>query len=191
MPEHIDIQALKEGSEKAFRQLVESFKDRVFNTCLGFMVSKEEAEDVAQEVFVEVFSSIRSFREESQLSTWVYRIAVTKSLEAIRKKRRKKRFAIIERIVGTDQREQTLENPGEYHPLAQIEHRERASALYAAIEALPDSQRVAFTLHKIEGLSQKEVSEVMDTSIPAVESLIHRAKENLRKRLFAYYMGEV
>ena len=116
---------------------------------------------------------------------------MTKSLEAIRKKRRKKRFAIIERITGTDQREQTHGDPGDYHPLAQIEHRERANALYAAIEALPDSQRVAFTLHKVEGLSQKEVSEVMDTSIPAVESLIHRAKENLRKRLFAFYKGEV
>jgi RNA polymerase sigma factor (sigma-70 family) len=191
LPEHFDIQALKEGSEEAFRELVESFKDRVYNTCLGFMESKEEAEDVAQEVFMEIFSSIRSFREESQLSTWVYRIAVTKSLEAIRRKRRKKRFAIIERITGTDEPVQSYGDAGEYHPLAQIEHRERANALYAAIEELPDSQRVAFTLHKVEGLSQKEVSEVMDTSIPAVESLIHRAKENLRKRLFVYYQGDV
>ena len=70
------LAALQRGDERAFRQLVETFKDRVYNTCLGFVGRPEEAEDVAQEVFVAVHRSVGDFRGESRLSTWIYRIAV-------------------------------------------------------------------------------------------------------------------
>ena len=189
--ELIDVAALKAGNEDAFRTMVESFQDRVFNTCLGFLETKQEAEDVAQEVFIEVYRSLKHFRGEAKLSTWVYRIAVTKSLQELRKKRRKKRFGLFTSISHADaSNESTRVGEDCCHPLAQLENKERAEALYAALSKLPESQRVAFTLHKIEGLSYQEISNVMDTSVSSVESLIHRAKTNLRKRLYDFYRSQ-
>lgn len=186
----IDIHALKSGNEEAFRKLVEMFQDRVFNTCLGFLETREEAEDVAQETFIEVHRSIKGFRGDARLSTWIYRIAATKSLQVIRNKRRKKRFAFFIRGKDSNDVMETIADPADHHhPLAQIENKERAEILYAAINKLPDSQRVACILNKIEGLSYGEVAEIMNISLPSVESLLHRAKSNLRKSLYAYYGG--
>jgi RNA polymerase sigma factor (sigma-70 family) len=187
----IDITALKAGDEGAFKAMVEWFQDHVFNTCLGFLETRQEAEDIAQEVFIEVYRSIGYFRQESKLSTWVYRIAVTKSLEELRRKRRKKRFAIFSRAPENDPHPELLRDfDASNHPLAQLENKERAEALYAALNKLPESQRVAFTLNKIEGLSYGEISEVMVTSIASVESLIHRARTNLRKHLYGFYKSQ-
>jgi RNA polymerase sigma-70 factor, ECF subfamily len=184
--DEIDIKVLKTGSETAFRTLVESFQDRVYNTCAGFADSPEEAEDYAQEVFVEVYQSIGKFRGDATLATWIYRIAVTKSLEAIRKKKRKKRFAIMLPL----SEESTSTGEQKYHPLAQVEQRELAEALHAALTHLGESQRVAFTLHTVEGLSVKEVGAIMKTSASSVESLIHRARVNLKRELTTYYGDE-
>jgi RNA polymerase sigma factor (sigma-70 family) len=182
----IDIEALKQGSEGAFRNLVEAYQDRVYNTCAGFADSPEEAEDCAQEVFVEVYQSIGTFRGDSTLATWIYRIAVTKSLEALRRRRRKKRFALLLPF----SEESTATTGEEYFPLAQLEQREMAGALHAALTHLGESQRVAFTLHTIEGLPIREVSAIMNTSASSVESLIHRARVNLKRELALYYKDE-
>ena len=187
MKESIDIQAIKAGDEDAFRTLVETFQDRVFNTCLGFLETREEAEDAAQETFMEVYANVGNFREEAQLSTWIYRIALTQSLQLIRKKKRKKRFALF---YSGDAKQEVIESvadSNDHHPLAQLENKERAEILYNAMKQLQEAQRVAFTLHKIEGLEYKEIGEVMNLSLSSVESLIYRAKANLQKRLHAYY----
>lgn len=193
MDDAITIPALQEGDEDAFRDIVAMYQDRVYNTCLGFLPTRQEAEDAAQEVFIEVFRSINNFRGEATLSTWIYRIAVTKSLLELRKKRRLKRFAhFIPWAVGQDDPMDSLADPDAHnHPLAQLEDKERAETLYAALGSLAESQRVAFTLHKIEGLSYEEIAAIMDASIPAIESLIHRAKTNLRKKLSDYYQRQL
>lgn len=191
MAESIDITALKRGEEKAFKEMVDHFQDRVFNTCLGFVKNKREAEDVTQEVFIEVYISVNHFREEANFSTWIYRIAITKSLDYIRRKRRKKRFPFFQQ----NDCDNDIRNSSRYtetnHPLSQLEDKERAEVIYRAMEKLPQSQRVAITLHKIEGLSYQEISKIMDTSISSVESLIHRAKMKLKKLLFDYYKRSV
>jgi len=76
------------------------------------------------------------------------------------------------------------------HPLAQLENKERAEELHKAMNKLSESQRAAFVLHKLEGLSYAEISEVTKNSLPSVESPIHRAKKNLQKHLFDYYQGQ-
>lgn len=146
----------------------------------------EDAEDVTQEVFVQVFESVNQFKGDSKFSTWLYRIAVTKSLDHLRKKKRKKRFAFIQSLFGVNE-EEVNHTPDFHHPGVQMENREHASALFQAIGKLPDNQKAAFTLHKIEGLSYQEIAEALDTSVSSVESLMHRAKSNLRKLLADYY----
>ena len=176
------IQGLCNGDETAFKYLVDNYQDRVFNTAIGIVQNAGDAEDVAQEVFIQVFRSIRNFKGESKLSTWLYRITTTRALDLLRSRKSKKRFGFMQRLFG-DGNEPLYELPDFNHPGIALEKKEDAARLFKAIRQLPDNQKTAFTLHKLEDLSYKEVSEVMNTSVAAVESLMHRAKQNLRKIL--------
>lgn len=186
MHEHEIIRALRDGSEDAFRILVEQYQNRVFNTCLGFVQNTEDAEEVAQDVFIEVYRSVGSFRGDSKLSTWIYRIATTKSLELIRKQKRKKRFAFLQSLGGSDSYE-TNQIASFEHPGVILENKENAKVLFNAIQQLPENQRIAFTLHKIEGLPYQEISEIMQASLSSVESMMFRARKNLQKSLKNFY----
>jgi RNA polymerase sigma-70 factor (ECF subfamily) len=176
------IYRLKEGDGIAFKHLVESRQSLVFNTVLGFLQSQEDAEDVTQDVFIKIFESIHQFKGESALSTWVYRVAVTTALEFIRRKKRKKRFGLLSPLFGEDNTP-NLELPDFHHPGVTLDNKEKAGMLFKAIKELPENQQIAFILNKVEGLSYQEVAEIMKTSLSAVESLLHRAKNNLRDLL--------
>jgi len=175
----------KSESENAFKYVIDTYGDRVHNTVLSIIQNKEDAEDLTQEVFVEVYNSISKFKGDSQLYTWIYRIAVTKSLELLRKRKTKKRFAFVTSIFSNEEEE--LEIGDFNHPGIIAENSERAKILFAAINKLPENQRIAFTLSQVENLSYKEISEVMKLSVSSVESLIFRAKGNLKKSLKTYY----
>ena len=143
------------------------------------------AEDITQEVFITVFKSILSFNEKSALSTWIYRITVNKSLDHLRAKNRQKRQGIFSRIFNTE--EDVPDPPVFDHPGILLERKEDARYLFEAIETLPDNQKTVFILTQIEELPQKEIAEIMNLSIKAVESLLQRAKANLRKKLSSIY----
>lgn len=179
------LQKLKTGDRGAFKNLVNAYSEKVYNTALGYLQNLEDAEDISQEVFIEVFNSISKFKGESKLSTWIYRITINKSLDLLKRKKSKKRFAFITSIFSNE--DATEEIPHFEHPGILMENKERAKILFSAMSKLPDNQKTAFTLNKIDGLSYKEISEIMDTSVSSVESLLHRAKNNLRKLLNTYY----
>ena len=151
---------------------------------LGFVPNLQDAEDLAQEVFVEVYRSVSKFREESKLSTWIYRITTTKSLEFIR---HRKRITFFQSLIGLEDDKAKAVSDEFNHQGIQLENKERASILFSYIRKLPENQKVAFTLQKVEGLSQKEISVIMETSESTVESLLHRAKNNLQKGLQGFY----
>ena len=176
------IQGLRNGEEVAFKFLVNNYQDRVFNTAIGIVQNAEDAEDVAQEVFIQVFRSVQSFKAESKLSTWIYRITTTRALDHLRSRKSKKRFGFLQRLFG-EGNEPIYELPDFHHPGVTLDRKENAALLFKAIDKLPEKQKIAFTLNKLEDLSYLEVSDVMQVSVPAVESLMHRAKQNLRKML--------
>lgn len=186
MNEQLLIQQLQNEAPSAYAQLVEAYQNMVYNTVLGMIQSKEDAEDVAQEVFIQVYQSIKQFKGECKLSTWLYRIAITKSLDWQRRKSRKKRFAIVERLFGAD--DTVRHDPAEFHhPGIAMENKEKAALLFKAMAKLPDSQKIAFTLNKVEGLSYMDVANAMQVTEASVEALLHRAKQNLRKQLTHFY----
>ena len=181
------IKGLRVGDASAYKELVSLFSNKVFNTSVSILQNNEDAEDITQEVFIEVFKSIHNFKGEAKLSTWIYRITVIKAFEFLRKKKRKKRFAIVQSLFGLESVLPETDMPHFYHPGVQLENKERSAILFKAIDRLAENQKTAFVLHKIEGLSYAEVAEVMKTTVPSIESLLFRAKQNLQKLLADYY----
>lgn len=179
----IDIQKLKTGNKAEFARFINTYKNRVFSTCISFIPNRQDAEDLSQEVFIEVYSSITSFKENAQLSTWLYRIAVNKSLEELRRRKQLKRAAFFKGLLGIESEVFEISGDRLDHPGFIAEHKEKADALYQAIEGLPENQRIAFTLTQIEGRSYDESAEIMGSTKSSIESLIFRARNNLRKKL--------
>ena len=180
------IRKLQEGDQMEFTTLMDLYQNMVYNTALGIVQNEEDADDITQEVFEQVYISIGSFKGESKLSTWLYKITISKSLDHIKKKKRKKRFGIVQSLFGDPDVEKY--SPVEFnHPGVQLEQKERAGELFAAINQLPDKQKIAFILHKVEGQSYQEVAEIMNKSLYAVEALMSRAKANLKTLLHNYY----
>jgi len=173
---------LRNGEESAFKELIIQFQDKVFNTALGLLQHYPEAEDIAQEVFIQVFRSIKQFKGNSLLSTWIYRITLTKSLDHLRSKKRKKRYGFLSSLFGDNNI--PLHEPKDFnHPGVLQENKEDAVILFKIIDQLPENQRAAFILNKVEELSYREIAAILNTTEPAVDSLLQRAKQNLRKKL--------
>lgn len=180
------ITLLKKKDREAFKIIVETWQDMVYNTAVGLLQNAEDAEDTAQEVFMQVYDSITTFKEESKFSTWLYRITVSKSLDLIRKKKRKKRFAFIQSLYGKND-DLMIDPPDFFHPGVNLENKENAAILFKGIEKLPINQKTAFTLNKIENLSYHEIGDIMNLSDSAVDALLQRAKKNLQVSLKEYY----
>jgi len=184
------INSLQQGSESAFYQLVDMYKERIFHTCYGFVRNEEEAEDLTQEVFIELYQSVDKFNFKAKLSTWLYRIAVNKSLDLIKYNNRKKRFSGVRQVFGVDYEADNISAAENYEASAEIENNERAKVLQNALNKLAANQKTAFTLNKYDGMSYAEIADIMDTSVSSVEALIHRAKKKLQKLLYEFYQTD-
>lgn len=172
------IRNLKEGNETSFHALVDAYQTRVLKICFRFFLIKEDAEDIAQWVFIEIFQSIGKFKGDCSLSTWVYRITISKCLDEIKKRKRKKRITVSG---GTLPLEHINDAPlKDRRPDEKIEDKEIVKRLLKILDNLPENQRAALALSKIEGYNHLEIAEIMNISTSAVDSLIFRAKRNLQ-----------
>ena len=179
------ISRLKLGEEAAFKVLVENYQDSVYYSVLNILHNAHETEDTAQETFIQVYESIHGFKEESSLATWIYRIAVRKALEKLRKQKNRQRLhSIVPWWMPSEEKsiDAAYLNPG-----INKENKEKATIIFKAMSDLPNNQRIAFTLIRVHGMKHEEASEIMQLSIKAIESLLSRAKENLQNRLKKYY----
>jgi len=153
----------------------------VFNLALNYLQNKEDAEEVTQDVFIAVHKSLNKFRGESQINTWIYRITINKCLDFIKAKKRKKRFSFFTQINEYSVSNNLYRNHVFDHPGVLLEEKEALEILFNHINRLPSKQKTALILSKLEQKKQKEIAEIMQTSTKAVESLIQRAKINLKK----------
>lgn len=181
------VSGIRKGNSPAFKELVEQYQNLVMNTCYGFVQNYEDAEDLAQEVFLQVHKSIGSFRKEAKLSTWLYRISINKSLNFIKANKRKRWLSSLQTLFGNPKAANQIVDVKTASPQANLEQQERIAIMHQAIDSLAENQKIAFTLSKYEGLSNKDISEVMGTTVSAVESLLSRARNNLQKKLYSYY----
>ena len=185
------IENLRSGNQAAFSLLIDDYQQKVFHTCISFVPNKEDAEDIAQEVFLEVYKSIGKFKGNSKLSTWIYKICTNKCLEFIRKKNAKKRLVFIQRILGNEIPLDKTNFFTEFnHPGILLEHKEQSETIYLAINTLPESQKSVFTLAKLDGKTYQEIAEITGKSMSSVESIMFRAKKNLQKKLANFYKNK-
>lgn len=175
------LNRLKAGDRTAFGILVKLYENKVINICYRFLLDKQDAEDIAQEVFIEVYRSIKLFKGNAKLSTWIYRIAISKSLDELKKRNRKKRLSSLGKMLHIDDLAHLI--AGGKMPDTILQEKEGFREIMQALNSLPDNQRVAFTLSKIDGYSNTEIAEIMNTTTIAVESLIYRAKKNMTDKL--------
>lgn len=157
----------------------------VYNTALAIVQHEQDAEDITQDVFIKVYQHLDEFRKEAMLSTWIYRVTINSALDAEKKKKRAKYGGgLIRKLLGFHEEEEAVNFN---HPGVELDKKEQAAILFYAMKKLPEKQRIAFTLNKVEGLSNREIAEIMKGSIASVDSLLARANANLRKMLNNYY----
>lgn len=168
-----------------FKGIYNQYKVLVYNVALNYLQNREDAEEITQDVFVKIYNSLDSFNEKSSIKTWIYRISINKSLDFIKHKNSTKRFFIFGNKATN---EQEINNFSTFeHPGIALENKESAAILFKIINELPENQKTAFILSKLDGLSNPEISEIMGISIAAVESLIFRAKTVLKDKLSAKF----
>lgn len=173
------IAACQQGDARAFQQVFDLYKDRVYSLCLRMSGSVEDAEDLTQDVFIRAFNSIGSFRAESTLGTWIYRIAANRCSSELRKFR-----PVVDSFESVDERGGIPSRTP--NPEDQVVHKEISDRVEAAIADLPENLRLLFVLSTVEGLRYSEVAEIADCSVDAVKMRIHRARRRVRESLLPY-----
>ena len=175
-------------NQSHFEKLYHEYKKLVFNVALNYLQNVEDAEEITQDVFVKVYNSLENFNQKSSYKTWIYRITINQCLDFIKQKNSQKRFFIFGK---KSQNEQEYLNTTTFeHPGILMENKEEAAILFEVINTLTENQKTAFLLSKLDGLSNPEISEIMQLSISSVESLVFRAKAALQEKLakkFTHY----
>jgi RNA polymerase sigma-70 factor, ECF subfamily len=181
------VQRLKERDASSFEHLIARYQTQIFNLLYRMTGSREEAEDLAQEVFVNVYRKIDLFRGESPLATWIYRIAYnacTNRRKYLRRRRDKDRQpydeAVEMRIVGSRSMSTSAHLP---QPDEEAEGLEMERLVQSAISALDDEQRAILVLRDVQNVPYEEISEITGLPIGTVKSRLHRARMALKERL--------
>lgn len=183
--EDVTIERARAGDRVAQAEIVKNYETMVYNLALKLTGNSDEAEGVLQETFLKVLESLHSFRGESKLGTWIYRIAVNYALMRLR--RRKKAFYSLDDYQINDNKDYSTFNRSiEDDPEAMLYNTELRRAMEEAIDELPPKYKTSFIMKDIEGLSLKEVADILDMNIATVKTHIHRARLFLRDKLAEY-----
>jgi RNA polymerase sigma-70 factor, ECF subfamily len=179
------LRRLRERDERAFRELIDSHRDRVFNITFRMLGNRSEAEDVAQEVFITVFKTIESFREEAKFSTWLYRVTVNQCKNRIKYLARRHTQTREELDDSTDTNgvNSAIAAPPPSAPDRALEGAQMEKLLEAAIAGLDEEHREVVVLRDVEDLSIEEICEITGLPDGTVKSRLHRARKELRKKL--------
>jgi RNA polymerase sigma factor (sigma-70 family) len=168
----------------SFRQVYDSHCTMVYNLSLQYVQNTADAEDITQEVFVKVYQNLQLYNADmASLKTWICRITINQSLDFIKAKKAKKRLGFITALFSSKSNEPLDDAAHFNHPGILAEDREALQQVFQFINQLPDNQRTAIILARLDDKSQKEIAAIMGISVKAAESLLQRAKQALQKKL--------
>jgi RNA polymerase sigma-70 factor (ECF subfamily) len=177
------LEQVAAGDLSAFRIIVERYQASLLNYIARYTGDRAAAEDICQEAFLRVYKSAAEYRPLSSFKTWLFTIATNLCLNDLRDNRVFRHSVDIFELNEAGFVALPSLSPS---PEKETESREMSAILMKALKGLPEKQRVALLLHKYEGFSYLDISRIMDCTVPAVESLIHRARLGLRKELTPY-----
>lgn len=176
------IKQVLKGDQSAYGEIVEIYKDKVFQLCFRILGNRHEAEDMAQEAFIRAYVNISSFNIDLKFSTWLYRIATNLCIDRIRKK--KPDYYLDAEVLGTDGLTMYSQIASDtILPEDEIESLELQETIQREITKLPEKYRSVIVLKYIEELSLNEISEILDIPLGTVKTRIHRGREALRHQL--------
>lgn len=181
------VAQFRKGSHDAFQELVTRYESKAFNLAMGLTRNIEDAEEVLQDVFVTVYRKINGFQGKSAFSSWLYRITVNAAFMKLRKRKQNQAVSIEDLGPGNEHQwfdKLEVSVPGsDVHAM----NTQLKDTLWRAVHRLPEEYRTVFMLRDVDGLSNKEVGEILGLSIPAVKSRLHRSRLMLRKKLQRFY----
>jgi len=177
------LRAVLDGDGTAYRGLVEKYQGRVYSMIYGMLRNQEDARDVTQEAFVKAYRNLASFRLEASFYTWLYRIAMNLAIDLTRKRKRRERAGFDDGIAQRDGAGGISEVHNEEGPGRALERKQLFSQIMTAMEQLPEDQKQVVLLRELEGLSYKEISEVMEIPEGTVMSRLFYARKKLQKLL--------
>ncbi|WP_456272737.1 RNA polymerase sigma factor SigW [Bacillus sp. AK031] len=176
------IKQVLKGDQDAFAEVIELYKDKVFQICFRMLGNRHEAEDISQEAFIRAYVNIHTFNQKRKFSTWLYRIATNLCIDRIRKK--KPDYYLDAEVTGTDGLTMYSQVAADGQlPEEEVEEMELQEEIQRQILKLPDKYRSVIVLKYIEELSLLEISEILDLPLGTVKTRIHRGREALRKQL--------
>ena len=186
--------AVQAGDEGAFGLLVKRHETSIVNLTYRYLRNRTDAEDLAQEVFIKVYKARKRYRPEAKFTTWLYRVAVNACLNEVRNRKNRPTHGAAT-LSGSDEGEggfvPVLADQGAPSPLEAAERSELAAQVRAAVDDLPERQRLALLLNKFHGLSYEDLAATMKMTVPGVKSLLVRARENVRQRIEPYLRAGV
>jgi len=181
------IAQINHGNEGAFNKLVNRYQEMVLNICYGFLNNREDALDLTQDVFVKVFFTLKKFRGQSKFSTWLYRIAVNSSINYLKKNKKQRIWQELDVLFEKESNSKhQQENPAHKN----LESEDRKAVLFKAMESLPDKQKTAITLNRLQEFSYKEVAAIMKVNTSEVGVLINRGMKKVRSNILKEYKKE-
>jgi RNA polymerase sigma-70 factor (ECF subfamily) len=172
--------------ESCFEELLERYGSKVLNLAMRITRNQEDAEEILQDVFITVFTKIGSFEHKAQFSSWLYRVTMNSSFMKIRARNRRRTVSMEDVEPGI--RQNWVGNRTELFDIDSMSSRhELREAIQKAVELLPEDYRAIFVLRDIDGLSNEAVSQVLQLSVPAVKSRLHRSRLLMREQLKSHY----
>jgi RNA polymerase sigma-70 factor (ECF subfamily) len=181
------VDQFKAGCTEAFEEIISRYESKVMNLALRFTRNQEDAEEVAQDVFTTVYRKIDGFRGQSAFSSWLYRIVVNGAFMKLRKRKQSQTISMEDLAPAIKQYCMERDSLVGMHSHNVAVTRELQDVLQRAIDRLPDQYRAVFVLRDVDGLSNQETGQILNLSIPAVKSRLHRSRLMLRKKLQRYY----
>jgi len=180
------LRRARRGDLAAYDSLVRRYQERIYATGYHMTSNHEDANDLAQETFIKAFQALRSFRGGSSFFTWVYRIAVNKTLNFLKQRRNKTQMSLDDLDFNVEHNPDLVALISEKTPYREANLSELQEKLNAAMQRLSEPHRMVVVLHDVQGLSHEEIAEVMDCNIGTVRSRLFYARQQLQAYLSDY-----
>jgi RNA polymerase sigma-70 factor (ECF subfamily) len=180
------VKAARNGDMGAYDQLVQRYQERIYATVYHMTSNHEDANDLAQETFIKAYSALKSFKGDSSFYTWVYRIAVNKTINFLKQRKNKTSLSLNDLDFNIENDPELVAFVSEKTPRRDIALAELQGKLNAALQKLSDVHRMVVTLHDVQGLSHEEIAEIMDCNVGTVRSRLFYARQQLQAYLSDY-----